>query len=117
MEAYEALEKGAEYIAEHGHTKNQFTDEGTGAACVMGAVIEVMHWGNMWDNEYWKDGSPSWKSHIEFEAWRSEVEPLFKQRFNTDGIPEWNDAPETSVEDVILGMKHVAAELREKEGK
>lgn len=89
------LEDAARYIAEHGHTKNQLEDPETGAVCLWGALCHVTD-----------------SSHIRTAI--ADAMVMYAEPFGYTCEIKWNNAPETTGEDVILGMKTVAFELREK---
>ncbi|MGW6255444.1 DUF6197 family protein [Streptomyces sp. NPDC055085] len=110
MTPEDLLLAGADYIAEHGHHKGAFflgaMADGRSAykqaaenhgkpACAIGAINAAA-----WANESRRD-----------EAW--EARALLMQHLNPRfpacvGVPDWNDAPERTAEDVILAMKRAA---------
>lgn len=99
------LRDAAEYIGEHGWTQGQIKDRNTGAVCAMGALC--MTEGHR--AFHWKDAV----SAVAKVAGVTLVTHQLAEGFGVfaeNGIPEWNDAPERTAEEVVLTFKR-AAEL------
>jgi len=108
FELADLIDKGADYIEEHGHCKRQlrlrFDLTRPSPVCALGALRSVL---NNWSSNNW------------------ELEPLLKAARaigDTVDIPSnssgaalsmWNDRAETTKEDVVNAFRKTAIRLRE----
>lgn len=103
------LRGAAEYISEHGWNQGDFRDAQTGAVCAAGGIFAVLGF------EYDEDGLPA--SNTTYKEYVAEtalamladsVGIVPPGHSSISDIPEWNDAPERTAEDVILAMKRAS---------
>ena len=116
MKPSELLTEAAAYLAEHGHCKGDLKTE-DGRVCLQGAMcmpLLARGWMKIEKGEFYTQGSGT---QLFTSANRAVAREL-----NKEGIPVsydthvWNDASETTKEDVLLMMKRAAHTLAE-EGK
>lgn len=90
-------ERAAELISSRGHHKGDYYGP-HGELCLFGAIYQA-------ENDLGFQRSGQATQVIEF---------MLQHRMKVTYLAgDWNDLPGTSSEDVILELKHVAAELRE----
>ena len=104
MNASELYYKAAEIISERGLAKKKAQDEETGAVCMSGA-LSLAWYGTVYfivnDHEY----TTAWRC-IEASACM-----ILQDRGKGLHFVDFNDAPETSKEDVILLLKECGSRL------
>lgn len=113
-EAAQIAEEAARLISEHGHVKRNFGDDASGF-CIQGSLYRAS--GLMSETGYLMGAEqyPILDGHG--HKLYSEAMHAAEKRLQTSGLDTspayWNDREETSAEDVILLLKHVAEDLRD----
>ena len=101
MKPDEALDAAADYILFNGHLKGEYGgEENESPACVLGALAVTLN--------------VSKSDHIRAGTFRTTVEYL-RGHLETWSVSRWNDAEETTAEDVMDAMRMTAKGLREDE--
>lgn len=99
--AAEIAELAASVISERGHCKHTMEDN-NGALCMFGGIHKAASMSvNVHDT-----------SIITVTGQMQIVAEAVCRHLDIDDIPTWNDREETTGEDVVLALKHVAEELR-----
>jgi hypothetical protein len=92
----EILNGGADYIAEHGHAKGIFVTY-DGCACAIGAMRMTA---------FGSADIPYSGGYDTLDEYRDAIRNLGSGIMNS--IPQWNDAPERTAQEVIDTMRRVA---------
>lgn len=98
MTPEEILLKAADDIATNGHYKGNYFaggDRANGPACALGAIDRATYGRGLRTDFH---PSPLLASALH----------LLAKEIGVSNIADWNDAPETTAEDVILAMKRAA---------
>ena len=100
MRVDEVLDAAADYIEVHGHTKLVYGGRNNGPACASGAIDSVLTKNNL-----------IYHSDLFTTARQALVDSLGGYD-SIVSIPEWNDKPERTKQEVVDAMRHAAEELR-----
>lgn len=108
-EAKVILAEAADYIAEHGWTQGDYRDDATGGVCALGAIWSTRDGILTVDED---DGRHKFLASIDV---CDKALVLLSQHLNVGPpgawgahVPNWNDQPERTAEDVILALKGAA---------
>lgn len=92
-------ERAIRILKQRGWTQGYYSDPATGAVCALGAVGMV------------RIGEPWGAFQADWDALTDAVVALgWEMRDYHGAFSAWNDAPERSLEDVLLVLKHAASE-------
>jgi hypothetical protein len=108
-EAQELLRKAADYMAEHGHTKGAFVDEGTGRVCADGAIQAAGDWVSINGISVMESARRLLANQVREDLGRDPVSDPVSAGVVQEVIWDYNDRDETTAEDVILALKRAAA--------
>ena len=112
MNPADQLRAAAQYLQENGWTQGYLYDHGVpmpSPACAVGAMRAVTD--GAAEEQNLRDVL---SSYLEAEGLMSRKRPTPTARRTLTG---WNDDPHTTAEDVILAMKHAAADYESQESK
>lgn len=110
MKTSEALRKAAEVLQERGHYKGDFENCETGSVCALGALNvalagkPIVYWDSYSDTVV----RARRRLVAAFPAVRE-----YPEVPRMESVPLWNDADETTAEDVMLAFKHAAVAAEE----
>lgn len=95
--------KAADILMEKGHCKGTLEDE-NGAHCAIGALRAAARWGE----------TGEWRRQLDYGMAQLKAEQRLGDNVPGDEalapLARWNDAPDTTAEDVILLFKELAQE-------
>lgn len=116
MDKHEVLRAAADYIAENGLAKGTLYSFGDKAAdeepsaCALGAIRQVTGY-DEWRGGLDADFKAATKHLGQYLREQGEIPSYYDSiRDPSTLIPEWNDSPKRTAEDVILAMKKAAAD-------